>query len=192
MKSQHILIFAGVLLLLGLGAAQLLIQSGDESMPAASKADVDDGKTVVKSGEGGGKGRSLLPGKLPGQEEGPKEDGEEAARPHRMKVAEQPALSGLGYGPSTEADRERAGVTEQFGRGVTVTRIHPDAPAAEIALEEGDVIVRAETTNINSPADLETAVGDRDHTLITFVREGVHLQVVLQKPFDPNQKTGAP
>lgn len=189
MKSQHILILAGVLLLLGLGAAQLLIQADGDGAKSMAKADVDEGKAVAKTGDPNRSGRgSLMPSKLPGQEAGPADEGDESPHPHRLKIAEQPALSGLSYVPSTDADRERAGVTDQFGRGVTVTRIHPDAPAAEIALEEGDVIVRAETTNINSPADLESAIGDRDHTLLTFARDGVLLQVVLQKPFVPKQK----
>jgi hypothetical protein len=138
--------------------------------------------------------RTLLPSAFPGDSKVTDPPGGvtgEGPRRFAMAMADEPALSGLEVAESSDDDRTRAGVTEQFGRGVTIARIHPDAPAAEVALEVGDVIVRAETENISSVEDLRKAVGSREHTMITFARQGQLLTVVLQKPFASRRRAAS-
>jgi hypothetical protein len=129
-------------------------------------------------------GRTLIPSKLPGQtEETAKSDAPPPKSKFSLEVAPQPALSGVEMHDATDADREKQGVTKEYGTGVTVTSIHPDSSAAEVSMEIGDVIVRAQKENVNSLEDLKRIVGERDHTVINFMRGGQLMSVVLQKPF---------
>lgn len=109
-----------------------------------------------------------------------------APRPGRfdLVVAPQPALSGLEVAPLGASDRERLKVPSRYGTGVIITRIHPDAPAAEAGLRPGDVIVRAMREHVNGPGDLERVVADREHTVLIAARDGRLMQLVLQKPYD--------
>jgi hypothetical protein len=127
--------------------------------------------------------RTILPQKFPDSEEKGEETTEPKVSRFTMQIAEQPALSGIELAASTEDDRKRAGVTGKYGQGVTVTRIHPDSSAAEVSMEIGDVIVRAQKENVNSIEDLQRIVGDRDHTVVNFMRDGELMSVVLQRPF---------
>lgn len=100
------------------------------------------------------------------------------------------ALVGLTYTGLSDGDRERLKVPERFGRGVIITKIHPDAPAVLAGLEVDDVIVRARRTAVNSIQDLETTIGDREHTVLTVARDGQLFHVVLHKPYIPSEAPG--
>jgi len=95
------------------------------------------------------------------------------------------ALVGLDVSGVTDAERSRLRVPDQFGRGVIIRSIHPDAPAVLAGLAIDDVIVRARRTSIDSVQDLQTAVGTRLHTVLTIAREGRLFHVVLHKPYIP-------
>mgnify|MGYP006289699627 CR=1 FL=1 len=119
-----------------------------------------------------------------------------SAKPRRpgrfaLRVGEVPALAGLEVETVGAGDREALKVPDDYGRGVVVTRIHPDAPAAEAGLLEGDVIVRAMRENVDAPTDLERVVGQRDHTLLMASRDGELMQLVIQPPFDPSRGEGS-
>lgn len=107
-------------------------------------------------------------------------------RPHRLEVPEEaPSLAGLEVESLGAADREKLGVPDDYGTGVRITRVHPDAPAAEAGLRAGDVIVRAMREDVNEPADLTRAVGRRDHSVLIAVRNGQMMQLVVQPPYRP-------
>jgi membrane-associated protease RseP (regulator of RpoE activity) len=98
-----------------------------------------------------------------------------------------PALTGLRVERVTSSELRAAGVPERFKGGVRVADVHPDSPAAEVALEPGDIIVRAQTTMVHTEDELRQQVGQRDYTRVMFVRDGRVLQVVLKPPFDPTR-----
>lgn len=186
MKGRTIIIGAVFLAVICVLVYTLVLGPPEKAMSLSKRVD----KPTLDEAKQAANRRRLVPDKVPGQDdpgEVAKDDDEERPRPFAMKMEPEPALSGMTIGPSTEEERKKAGVTEQFGRGVTITKVHPDAPAAEVSLRNGDVIVRAETTNINNVEDLKKMVGDRDHTLITFARDGILMQVVLKKPFVPKK-----
>lgn len=95
------------------------------------------------------------------------------------------ALKGLEVKPMDDGLREKLRVPNdsQIGYGVVVGDIHPDSPAAEIAMRRNDVIVRANLKKVDSPEDLAKLVGDRNHTLVTISRDGSLMQMVLKKPY---------
>ena len=97
------------------------------------------------------------------------------------------ALVGLSFSAATDAERTRLKVPDRFGKGVVITSIHPDAPAAEAGLAVDDVIVRARRTAVNNEVDLSSTVGDRRHTVLTVSRDGKLFHVVLHKPFIPSE-----
>jgi hypothetical protein len=172
-----------ILLIAGFAIAAFFMMRKNEQTPEGAAVEAKEGE----SGEEAAKrrdGRTLIPEKLPGE----KPEGEKA-EPTKgrfsLEVAPQPALSGLEFQEATAEDRERQGVTDEYGKGVTVTRIHPDSSAAEVAMQVGDVIVRAQKENVNSAEDLRRIIGDRDHVVVNIMRQGQLLSVVLQKPFIP-------
>jgi hypothetical protein len=156
----------------------LALGGGDDE---TSQAEEGSAATAEKAPDPKTDRRSLVPKQLPDQ---PAEKAPDPAKsPFTMQIAEEPALSGIELAPSTDEDRTRAGVTDRYGRGVTITRIHPDSSAAEVELEVGDVIVRAQKEHVNSVEDLKRIVGDRDHTVVNFMRQGQLMSVVLQPPY---------
>ncbi|NJK89705.1 MAG: PDZ domain-containing protein [Myxococcales bacterium] len=76
-------------------------------------------------------------------------------------------------------------VPDRYDGAVMVTHVEPDSPADEVFLQVGDVIVEAQYDRIRTAGDLESVVGARDYSKVTFIRDGTILQVVLQKPFVP-------
>lgn len=104
-------------------------------------------------------------------------------RPYQLQVGAEPALSGLELDTLSDSDRERLEIPDEYGRGVMVTRVHPDAPAAVAGLQKGDVIVRALLEKIDTPSDLRKTVGDRKQTVVIAVRSGELMHLVLQKPY---------
>lgn len=94
-------------------------------------------------------------------------------------------LKGLSVGSISAADLRQQGVPDEWDGGVVVTEIAPDSPADEVALEVGDIIVELRRKPVRQPSELETIMGDYGYAKVTFVREGQVLQVVLQRPFEP-------
>ena len=176
MKGRLALVL--VLLALLVAFALLFFTTAEAPKNSIEKGPETAEKPIEKSGER----PSLMPQKFPDNGTA-KEEVDPAESRFAMKVETEPALSGIEFAPSTDEDRTRAGVTDQYGRGVTITRMHPDSSAAEVKLEIGDVIVRAQKESVNSVEDLKRIVGDRDHTVVNFMRDGQLMSVVLQKPF---------
>ena len=172
-----------ILLIAGLAVTVFFMMRKGERSTETAEVEAND-RAAEENAAKRRDGRTLIPEKLPGAAP----DGEVAAAEKgrfSLEVGPEPALSGLEFQEATDDERERAGVTGQYGRGVTVTRIHPDSSAAEVAMQVGDVIVRAQKENVNSAEDLRRIIGDRDHVVVNFMRQGQLLSVVLQKPFIP-------
>lgn len=94
--------------------------------------------------------------------------------------------AGLSFETLSDADRERLKVPKGYGRGLRITDIHPDAPAAEAGLEIDDVIVRAERVNIDGDVEtLREATGSVLHPRILISRHGTLIPVVLDPPYRP-------
>jgi serine protease Do len=55
-------------------------------------------------------------------------------------------------------------------RGALVTRVEPDSPASRAGLQQGDVILEADKSDIASLADLEEALDDADDKLVLRVQ----------------------
>lgn len=97
------------------------------------------------------------------------------------------ATNGLFTRGLSAADREKYKIPEKLV-GVVITDVDPRSGAAEAALLPGDVIVRANFQWIDERDNtLEKLVGDRSFTALTVYRNGVPFDVVLHKPYDPNQ-----
>lgn len=97
---------------------------------------------------------------------------------------------GLSLQPLGEAERARLRVPDKYGRGLRITKIHPDAPAAEAGLKVDDVIVRAQRVNVDALQQLRDAAVSVKHPLIVFVREGALLTAVLHPPYRPEREAG--
>lgn len=94
---------------------------------------------------------------------------------------------GLTLEPLSEAERERLKLPEKYGRGLRVSHIHPDAPAAEVGMKVGDVIIRAQRVNVDEEAQLREAAVSVKYPLILFSRDGELLTVVLHPPYRPER-----
>jgi hypothetical protein len=94
-------------------------------------------------------------------------------------------LTGLSVGSVSSSDLRQQGVPDKWDGGVVVTRIEPDSPADEVALEVGDIIVELRRSPVRQPTDLEEIMADHGYAKVTFVRDGQVLQVVLQRPYRP-------
>lgn len=99
-----------------------------------------------------------------------------------------PALQGLDTQPITFDELRQQGVPDRFKGGVLISRVAPGSPAAEVALEPGDIIVRGQTRMVESQSDLADIVEGREYTRVMFVREGRVMQVVLKPPFEPKKR----
>lgn len=58
------------------------------------------------------------------------------------------------------------------GPGVLVEEVHPNTPAADAGLLAGDILVRLEGQDVNSPGDLAFALAQESDTLTMQVRRG--------------------
>jgi len=123
----------------------------------------------------------------PDIEEGPQNDGSssDAERREDEEANELAALQGLLTEPLSFDELRQKGVPDRFKGGVAISRVAPGSPAAEVALEPGDIIVRGQTQMVESLDDLERIVAGREYTRVMFVREGRVMQVVLKPPFEP-------
>ena len=110
-----------------------------------------------------------------------------SARPPDNPASSLAALDGLALATIDDGVRERLRVprSDQIGRGVLVTGVHPDSPGAEIALQPQDVIVRAQRQPVDDLSDLENIVRGRDHTLLIVARNGRLYEMVIKPPFKP-------
>ncbi|MEM1023359.1 MAG: PDZ domain-containing protein [Myxococcota bacterium] len=122
----------------------------------------------------------------------PSEPAESEGKPKQARAPKDqgppPALEGLDTQPITLDEMRQQGVPERFKGGVVVSRVTPGSPAAEVALEPGDIIVRGQTQMVESLSDLQDIVEGREYTRVMFVREGQVMQVVLKPPFEPKQR----
>jgi PDZ domain-containing protein len=96
-----------------------------------------------------------------------------------------PALDGLAVENLDESALRAMGVTKERSGGVLVKSVDPASSAWEAAIKPGDVITRAQRDLVTSEDSLRRAVGDRDHSVIEFFRDGKPYYVVLHKPFVP-------
>lgn len=175
MKPWLLLLLA---ILVGLAAWWVIVGGGaqDDALPRASEAPREREPDAAP-------GRRLIP------EELPHERAREAVAPDAATQGEAPReavvrelTEGLGLRALGDADREKLKVPERFKGGLVVTSVHPDSPAAEVSLAEGDVIVRAQRSDITSEEELKQQMEGRDHLLITVSRAGELFQVVLKPP----------
>lgn len=114
--------------------------------------------------------------------------GREPAPPEDPLAPDRPPespLTGLSVGSVSSSDLRQQGVPDEWDGGVVVTRIEPDSPADEVALEIGDIIVELRRSPVRQPTDLEEIMADHGYAKVTFVRDGQVLQVVLQRPYRP-------
>jgi serine protease Do len=59
------------------------------------------------------------------------------------------------------------------GAGVKVVEVAPDSPAAERGISVGDVILEVAGTEVNSPADIDKALGaDKNKRVLMLVKQG--------------------
>ena len=71
------------------------------------------------------------------------------------------------------------------GKGVLVTEVRAGSPAEKAGLKAGDCIVRFGTTNINSIADLQTAVSNaqaKQGTALTIIRDHRQKELKISLP----------
>ena len=105
-----------------------------------------------------------------------------AASPDAQKLAAAdpaPGRSdrlGLTLAPLTDEHRRSFGVAEDV-EGALITAVEPDSPAASRGLRRGDVLVMAGQQQVESPEDVQTAVGvarkaERKSVLFLVHRKG--------------------
>lgn len=80
----------------------------------------------------------------------------------------------LGIGILDRASAARSGYVWQIPEGIYVTRVEKDGPAEQAGMEKGDIIIKANDTEVNSVADLRSVldnipVGSKVN--ITIVRD---------------------
>jgi serine protease Do len=113
-----------------------------------------------------------------------------AARPIDVTIATFPAEKAASAAPTSEESGNAGAIpglslapAGQVGRGqkgVAITRVDPDSPAAEKGLQAGDVITVAAGKPVSTPDDVRKAVADAK-------REG-HKAVLLQIERDGNSR----
>jgi len=88
---------------------------------------------------------------------------------------------GVTVAPLNETTRTKIGVPENV-RGVVVTGLQPDSPAAKAGLHRGDVIVRLGNEPIDSPEDLKKALENQktDPALVLINRGGNQIFVAVE------------
>lgn len=176
-----------VSLLAGLGAVAFFLMPRPAGDPAAPEARAPVAREPSPAAPGPEARRE---GAGPAPRQAPEAPAREAPAPapaqrvHRERPEAEAPLEGLEVRSISDVDRERMKVPKTYGDGVLITQVHPASPAAEVGLAPGDVIVRAQRTNVSSESDLRTAVLDRDHVLVAFYRDGELLQAVLKRPHD--------
>lgn len=178
-------VLVAVVVVVAAAGVYFVATQDDAKGPEAAEATKSEDPNVVTKPPPGAS-RSLLPKTFPGQEPPKPEDVPPEERDRTLTEEELNPVTGLEMVPATEADREHAKVPDKrWGTGVLVMHVAPDSPADEVRMQKGDLIVRAQREHINKPQDLIDAAKGRDHIVVTFVREGQYLQVVLKKPYEP-------
>jgi serine protease Do len=115
------------------------------------------------------------------QEEPEKQNAAAQGAPKRPVEPDQPVASnieqlGLTLQKATDQLRERYGLSDQI-KGVVVTQVAPNSPAAEKQLQPGDVILEVDQKAVTTPAEVTEIVGklqaQKKRSVLLFVeRQG--------------------
>ena len=115
------------------------------------------------------------------QEEPEKQNAAAQGTPKKPVEPDQPVTSnieqlGLTLQKATDQLRERYGLSDQV-KGVVVTQIAPNSPAAEKQLQPGDVILEVDQKAVSTPAEVTDIVGklqqQKKRSVLLFVeRQG--------------------
>ncbi len=109
--------------------------------------------------QSGSRSVAVTLGEIPGQSEEP-----------RMRRTSLEESLGVEVSPVTPALKEEFGLPDQ--KGLAVTRVKPGSPADHVGLQEGDVILEANGSAIESVEDLERASQSRDIVVLLVWRDG--------------------
>lgn len=93
-------------------------------------------------------------GRLPEQIVVAKQTKEDGAKPSEIKAAK---LLGLSIAPMSEALRSKYAISGDV-KGVVVTKVDPDSPAADKNIKEGNVIVEVTRSEVASPSDVKKQI----------------------------------
>ncbi|MDP1964260.1 MAG: PDZ domain-containing protein, partial [Reyranella sp.] len=96
------------------------------------------------------------------QEEADKQNAAATGTPKKPAEADQPVTStieqlGLTLQKVSDQLRERYGLSDQV-KGVIVTKVAPNSPAAEKQLQPGDVILEVDQKPVTTPAEITDIV----------------------------------
>ena len=115
------------------------------------------------------------------QEEPEKQNAAAQGAPKKPVEPDQPVASnieqlGLTLQKATDQLRERYGLSDQI-KGVVVTQVAPNSPAAEKQLQPGDVILEVDQKAVSTPAEVIDIVGklqqQKKRSVLLFVeRQG--------------------
>lgn len=72
------------------------------------------------------------------------------------RAQQNESLLGISVRPLTKAERSELKISEN--EGLMITEVNPDKPAADADIKEGDIILKANQSNINSPEQLADIV----------------------------------
>lgn len=99
----------------------------------------------------------------------------------KVSASKNSGALGLSVAPLTDEEREAA----KLGKaGVAVRGVEPDSPAAQAGLQEGDVILALNNSNVSTPEELKSKVvaAPKDKPLAVLIMRDNRRQFVAIKP----------